>query len=277
MFGYVTANYDELDKALKERYRAVYCGICRDIHRQTSNLSRIVLSYDMAFLALLLMSLYEPEETQGKNRCLSHPMEGHPWTDNPYVSYAADMNVALAYYKALDDYRDEGKLSARLLAGLLEPYYADIRSRCPRQCEAIERCITKLSEMEKAGEENPDHPAAAFGELMAELMVYEEDLWAQTLRRMGFHLGRFVYLVDAMLDYDRDKKQGSYNPFITHEKNLIQWEEYLVLSMTACTDHYEKLPLVQDKALLDNILYSGVWVQYRGKIGKEDHHGSGSL
>lgn len=277
MFGYVTANYEELNKLQKERYRAVYCGICRDIHRQSSNFSRMVLSYDMAFLALLLMSLYEPEETRGKNRCLSHPMEGHPWTDNPYVSYAADMNVVLAYYKALDDYQDEGKHTARLLSGLLEPHYADIHSRYPRQCEAIERCIFRLSEMEKAGETNPDHPAACFGELMAELMVCREDRWAETLRRMGFQLGRFIYLVDAMLDYDRDQKKGNFNPFMTHEKNPAQWEEYLVLSMTACTDNYEKLPLVQDKALLDNILYSGVWVQYRGKMGKEDHHGSGSL
>lgn len=279
MFGYVTANYEELDVQQRERYKAVYCGICRAIPRQASELGRVILSYDMAFLALLLMSLYEPAETQGKSRCLSHPLEGHPWTDNRFISYAADMNVALAYYKALDDEADEGKLSAKLLSHLLQPHYAPIRSRWPRQCQAIETCIASISAMEKAGETNPDLPAAAFGRLMGELLVYEEDLWAESLRGMGFQLGRFIYLADAMLDYDRDQKENSYNPFLAmgQEKVPERWEDYLILAMSGCTYNYEKLPLVQDKPLLDNILYSGVWVQYRGKMRKENHHGSGSL
>ena len=90
---------------------------------------------------------------------------------------------------------------------------------------------------------------------------------------MGFSLGRFIYLADAMLDYDRDKRRKQYNPFLFREKDTEKWEEYLVLAMGRCTESYEKLPLVQDKALLDNILYSGVWVQYRGRMKKEDADG----
>ena len=109
--------------------------------------------------------------------------------------------------------------------------------------------------------------------LMAELMVRREDQWSGELRSLGFWLGRFVYLADAMLDYDRDKRKKQYNPFLSRGKDTEKWEEYLVLAMARCTDSYEKLPLVQDKALLDNILYSGVWVQYRGKTKKEDANG----
>ena len=97
MFGYVVANMDELPEELQRRYGAVYCGICREIRERASNLSRLGLSYDMAFLALLLMSLYEPEETAGKGACKLHPVTPRPWVDCEYVRYAADMNVALAY------------------------------------------------------------------------------------------------------------------------------------------------------------------------------------
>ena len=76
-----------------------------------------------------------------------------------------------------------------------------------------------------------------------------------------------------MLDYDKDAKKKRYNPLLALGKDPKKWEEYLLLAMGRCTEHYEKLPLVQDKALLDNILYSGIWVQYRSKRREEDSHG----
>lgn len=275
VFGYVNANWKELSPAQQERYGSVYCGICRSIRRNASTPARITLSYDMAFLALLHMSLYEPEETAGKNRCILHWVRPKPWVENPYVDYAADMNVALAYYKAQDDEQDEGKASARLLRKALEPHLQPIRARWPRQCQAMERCMEELSRLEKENTANPDLPASCFGRLMAELMVCREDQWAPELRSLGFSLGRFIYLADAMLDYDRDRRKKQFNPFLAmgQEKDPKKWEEYLVLAMARCTESYEKLPLVQDKPLLDNILYSGVWVQYRGKMKKEEPNG----
>ena len=267
MFGYVTASWKELTQQEKDRYGSIYCGICRRIQAQSGDLARIGLSYDMAFLAALLMSLYEPEERSGRNACLIHPVSKRPWVDNPYIRYSADMNVILSYYNALDDWQDDGKQSARLLAAALRKYVPDIESRYPRQCEAIRSCIAELSALEKAGCGNPDEPASCFGALMAELLVYEEDLWASTLRQMGDALGRFIYLLDAALDYRRDQKKGKYNPYLAMGlgEDWQRWEDYLVLTMGRATAYFEKLPLVQDKALLDNILYSGVWVNYRRK------------
>ena len=271
MFGYVTASWKELTKQEQERYGAVYCGICRRIRLQSGNTARLALSYDMAFLALLLMSLYEPEETGGKDPCLTHPINHRPWIDNPYVRYAADMNVALAYYNCLDDWQDDKKPSAKAMAGMLEKRLPDVEKRYPRQCGAIRDCIQRLGELEKKGCANPDEPAGIFGQLMAEILVYQEDLWAPQLRQMGFHLGRFIYLLDAALDYDKDKRKGKYNSFLAMDtgKDWQRWEEYLVLAMGRCTDSFERLPLVQDKAILDNILYSGVWMNYRRKRKEE--------
>lgn len=276
MFGTVIANLSELNEEQKARYSAVYCGICRQIRARSSNLSRLSLSYDMVFLALLEMSLYEPEETGGDNACILHPIKHRAWVDGPCIEYAADMNVALAYYNCLDDWEDDQKLSAKAVAGVLRKHSDAIRGRCPRQCEAIETCIRELSRLEKENCPNPDEPSNCFGRLMAELMVWQEDMWSETLRRLGFHLGRFIYLADAAMDYKSDLKRKKYNPFIAMGtgEDKPRWEEYLVLAMARCTEEFEKLPLVQDKPLLDNILYSGVWASYYGKQRQkqEEHH-----
>ena len=265
MFGYVVACLEELPEEAKKRYNAVYCGICREIRTRASNLSRLGLSYDMAFLALLLMSLYEPEETAGDNACMLHPVKKRPWVDNDCVRYAADMNVALAYYNCLDDWEDDRKLAAKAVASVFEKYMPQLQQEYPRQCQAMETCIRELSRLERESCENPDEPANCFGRLMAELLVYREDFWAEDLRQVGFHLGRFIYLTDAAMDYRRDQRKKKYNPFLAMEtgEDFQRWEQYLVLAMARCTEGYERLPLVQDKALLDNILYSGVWMSFR--------------
>lgn len=264
MFGFVTANPKELSKEQLLRYNGVYCGICRAIRTGCSQTARLGLSYDMAFLALLLMSLYEPEEVSGDRACLLHPLQKRPWTDNEYIRYAADMNIALTYYKLQDDITDDNSLASRAIAPVFAKALPRIRERWPRQCEAMEACIRQLSTLEKEGCANPDLPAGCFGQLMGELLVYAEDLWADTLRQMGNALGRFIYLADAAVDYRRDEKKHKYNPFLAMGtgQDLARWEEYLVLEMARCTEYFEKLPLVQDKSLLDCILYSGVWIEF---------------
>jgi len=273
MFGFVTANLKELTEEAKSRYQSVYCGICQRIRVQSSQPARLCLSYDMTFLALLLMSLYEPEETVVSRGCAIHPVKSKNWQDNEYIRYCADMNVALAYYKALDDYNDENRLASKTMAALLKKDCHGIFGRWPRQCEAIARCIEELNRLEKENCPNPDAPAGCFGQLMGELLVYEEDMWAPTLRKMGQALGRFIYLADAAADYRKDKKRGRYNPYIAMgmAEDRDTWKQYLVLTMARCTDYYERLPLVQDKDILDNILYSGIWVEYRRKLTEKKH------
>lgn len=281
MFGLVTASLKELDQNQLRRYNAVYCGICRCIRDREGQLSRLGLSYDMAFLAILLMSLYEPEEESGSRACVLHPVKPKPWLDNEAVRYAADMNVALAYYKALDDWNDDGKRSAKFMSGIFGKHMDKIRTGYPRQCRAIADCIETLSRMESENCANPDEPANCFGTLMGELFVCKEDYWSPHLRLMGHYLGRFIYLADAAVDYRRDVKKGKYNPFLAMGggEDFEKWEQYLVLAMAGCTDIYERLPLVQDKGILDNILYSGVWMNYRRaqKESRKEKEDGGSV
>ena len=134
----------------------------------------------------------------------------------------------------------------------------------------METCLTQLRQLEQEGCENPDEPAGCFGQLMGQLLVYREDLWAENLRQMGMALGRYIYLADAAVDYRRDTRKKQYNPFLAMGmgEDPARWEEYLILAMGRCTDHFERLPLVQDKKLLDNILYSGIWIEYRRRQGR---------
>lgn len=271
MFGYISADLKDLSKEERLRYSAAYCGVCRCIRQQAGQTSRLTLQYDMAFLSLLLMSLYEPEETCGSKACALHPIHKRPWIDAEPVRYAADMNVALAYYNCLDDWQDDHSLTAKWMAGKLSPHYSRIAQQYPRQCAAIDHCISTLSRLEEENCPNPDEMANCFGRLMAELLVWQEDLWADTLREIGFALGRFIYLADAAADYEKDRKKHKYNPYLAagiHDPAL--WDQHLVLAMARCTAAFEKLPLVQDKSILDNILYSGVWTNLRKRKQKEE-------
>ena len=163
-------------------------------------------------------------------------------------------------------------------ASVLGRSLPEIEEKYPRQCKAMADCIAQLSALEKENCQNPDLPAACFGQLMGELLVYEEDLWSPALRQMGFSLGRFIYLLDAAVDFRKDKRKGKYNPFLAmgDREDLEKWEQYLVLDMARCTEYFESLPLVQDKPLLDRILYSGVWMEFerlrpRKKDAQEEH------
>ena len=271
MFGYVNINRKELEESRQTRFNSVYCGVCRRIREQSGQLSRLGLRYDITFLSTLLMSLYEPEETSGRNACHLHPITKRPWVDNEFIRYGADMNVALACYKAQDDWQDDRKPAAKAMAGVFGKNMPRIEESYPRQCAAIAGCIADLSRLEQENCPSPDETANCFGRLMAELFVVREDFWAPTLRELGFHLGRFIYLLDAAVDFEKDKKHGKYNPYLAmgmENADWARWEDYLVLTMAKCTESYERLPLVQDKDILDNVLYSGVWLHC--KQGKKE-------
>lgn len=275
MFGFVGASAEEMTREQKDRYGKMYCGICRDIRASANQRARFCLSYDMVFLAMLLSSLYEPGETEGEKACLVHPCRPRGFRQNEFTAYAADMNIALAYYNCLDDWKDEKKLPALMMARDLEKFLPDISSRWPRQCREIEKATAQISELERDKCPTPDIPAGCFGQLMEELLVYREDHWEQYLRRTGNALGRFIYLCDAAMDLREDEKKGRYNPFLMLEDRPggKELEEFLVLTMASCTQAYEMLPLVQDKDILDNILYSGVWLQYgsrQRRLGREE-------
>lgn len=269
MFGYIRANSDDLSEEEKIRYRAVYCGLCKTIKKRYGLAARISLSYDLTFLILLFSSLYEPDEKSSTESCIVHPVKKSLNTCNKFSDYASDLTIALAYYNCIDDWNDDRNLLKKAYADLLKPQYKKVKKLLPRQCQCIEKELKVLSEIEKSDNATADEAANSFGRLMGSLFVMYDDNWAAYLYRIGFNLGRFIYMADAAVDYEDDIKKNSFNPLISLDKKPSEMRPVLMHILGEVSESFESLPLVEDVQLLRNILYSGVWLKYNEKVEKK--------
>ena len=265
MFGYLAASPRLLTEEELSRYKAAYCGLCRVLKERYGQFSRLTLNYDMTFLVLLLNSLYEPPEKSGNNICIAHPLEKRLWWTSEVTDYAADMNIALSYLKCIDDWKDDGKLAARSEAKLLEKSYCSIKEKYPRQCLAMEESISALSELEKENNEDPDAASETFGALLGEVFIYRDDIWKDMLYNTGCGLGRFIYLLDAVTDLERDAASGAYNPLKSYRgmpDNEQRFRDILKIFLGDAVSAFNMLPLVQDVSILKNILCIGLWTPF---------------
>lgn len=275
MFGYVMANKPELKIREFDRYKGYYCGLCRQLKRRNGRLSQLTLTYDMTFLILLLSSLYEPAEREERHRCMIHPGKKQKMLCNEITDYAADMNVLLSYYHFKDDWKDEKKVSGLFGMGAFARRAEKIAGKYPEKSRVIRDKLADLTELEGQNETRPDVISRPFGELMAELFCYRQDAFAEILRRFGFFLGKYIYLMDAYMDLEKDQKNGSFNPFASVWEGADQEadrdgeatgkEEFegrimqmLEGTMREAVVEFEKLPLEMDLPILRNILYEGV-------------------
>ena len=178
-------------------YRSFYCGLCRELREKYGISGQITLSYDMTFVILLLSGLYEPKTYKGTTRCILHPVRKQPVRKSEVTEYCADMNVLLTYYKCLDDWKDDRKYVKLGYAKLLEGKNNRLLKLYPDKAKRIVELLDELGELEKAGETDVDKMSGIFGHIMEEIFAYRQDEWERSLRRMGFYLGKFIYLLDA--------------------------------------------------------------------------------
>lgn len=265
MFGYVTICEPELKVKDLKKYRAYYCGLCRILKEDYGFMGQMTLTYDMTFAVILLSSLYESQTETRMHRCKVHPVKKQFMLTNEITSYAAAMNVLLAYYHMEDDWNDEHKVSSLMTKSLIYRKAERISEQYPRQSGGIRKWLRELDECEKEGSTDIDRTAGCFGHLMEELFVYREDIWEKNLRWMGFFLGKFIYLMDAYEDLPEDIEKGRYNPL----KQLYEQEDYeermqqiLCMMIAESTAEFERLPCLVDVDILRNILYDGVWSRY---------------
>ena len=267
MFGYVVINQSDLSEEELLRYRQCYCGLCHSLKERSGNLSRLMLTFDLTFLTLLLQALYEKEERENAGPCIIHPFKKQSWWQSEITDYAADMTVLLGYQKLMDDWNDDCN-PLRLWESLpFKRHYRRIAQRYPRQSEVLEDRMAKLSFMEIQGEQDPDKAAGLFGDIMAEIFVYQEDYWSDTLRKMGQALGRFIYLMDAVVDLEKDRKTGNYNPLkeLPDSKDN-HYRDFLEMLLGETVYYFDRLPIVDDVQIIKNILCSGVWSEYMRKF-----------
>lgn len=265
MFGYVNVNKPELKVREYYQFKAYYCGLCRKLKELYGPLGQMTLSYDMTFAIVLLTSLYEQETEHTTGRCLLHPAQKHDFLINEITEYAAKMNLVLAYYHFLDDWADEHKASALVSARSLHRQVQSVRREYPVQCRAIRRELGRLRRLEAQNCTDLDQVSACFGRLMGAILLWKKDGWAEPLRRLGFFLGKFIYLMDAWEDLEEDKKEGRYNVLSDRSRSEEFEQEcgqILNMMMAECSRAFEQLPCLQDAGILRNILYAGVWNRY---------------
>lgn len=263
MFGYITASRKQLAPESWQRYSRLYCGLCRELGRRCGTASKLTLTYDMTFLVTVLSSVARSPEESGLLRCAAHPLRRRGYIRTEYTAYAADMNVLLAYHNLLDNWQDDRSLISLAGARTIRAQAQRIAAEYPRQNEAVRSALGELALMEQRGENNPDLPAACFGRLMAEIFVPDECAMQQELRAFGFALGRLIYIMDTCVDFARDIRKMKYNPLTGC--TISDFEPMLELLAAECTRCFEALECERDRDIMENILYCGLWTNYRRK------------
>ncbi len=265
MFGYIAVNKSEMKFREFDIYHSYYCGICRELKKKYGGLGQLSLSYDMTFLAILLTGLYEPETRVGSCKCVAHPFESHETRNNIFTEYAADMNMLFACYKCQDDWEDERKFGKYAYGRMLEAKAGRLKKEYADKVRTISLMMQDFSDAERSGDADIDTLAGLFGRIMAEIMAAREDEWADNLRRLGFFLGKFIYLCDAYEDVEKDIRKGMPNPLKQKFESPDFEEEcktILMMMISECCKEFEKLPILENVEILRNILYSGVWGRY---------------
>ena len=218
MFGYVRPLVAELRVSEAERYRALYCGLCRAMGRTTGQLSRLTLSYDLTFFAAVRMILEGAEPVFAPMRCPAHPASRRLTVQpHPALSFTAAVSAMLADAKTDDDLADERGFP-RLKSALRKPFTASLSRRAaallpPDTDDRIALLLSRLAEKEREGCPSLDETASLFGDLMGFLFALGLDgEGAETARRIGAAVGKFVYVCDAADDLADDVRRGRYNP-----------------------------------------------------------------
>ena len=272
MFGYVRINKMDLTFREFDYYKGYYCGLCKYLKENHGEVSRLSLNYDITFLILILTALYKLDSDITYERCIANPLKKKMRIVNEITEYAASMNILLSYYKLEDNlYDDNGikdKLAYELYKGKLKKAY----EKYPQKAEYIKQQLGNLRELENQESKSIDKVSNTFGNLMGEIFVYKKDEYEQNLRNIGFNLGKYIYILDAYEDLEEDNKKGRYNPFIDYidkkEELKNKVDRLISMSLGMATKNIEQLNLEFNKSIIDNIIYSGVYLRYKSILEK---------
>lgn len=217
MFGYVKPVAAELLVREHEFYRALYCGICRSMQKNTGRLSAMALTYDSVFYALVRMMLTGDTCTARRFHCAVHPCRCRQCVEEtPTLAFTARAFAVLAYGRVRDEQADRrGLIRIPLFFAARVLRRAARRAALPQLGEYMQAELSALAALEKEKCASLDRVADCSGRMLA--AFFEEGLAGEAqeiAHDIGYHLGRFVALADAAEDYEKDKKNGNYNPYL---------------------------------------------------------------
>ncbi len=268
MFGYVRPDTPYLYIKDQTLYEALYCGVCKGIGRACGQLARMGLTYDVAFLSALLHNLLGQDVKIEKQHCLTHCIRVKQMAEvDELTKQLGALNTELAYYKCVDDIQDGDKGGVKKLA--FSRGHKRAEKQYPALCAIVREGMCAQEKMERAETDSVDRAADPFATMMGRLSEYflaekkSSDAYA-----LFYDVGKWVYLIDALDDYDKDVKKNAYNPFryaygAASKCALIteQAEELRFLFGTLFSDIHERLtrlPMGFNRDLVDNVLLRGL-------------------
>ena len=266
MFGYIRISKGELKIKEYELYRGVYCTLCKVLGKNYGLVSRFTLNYDFTFLTLLNMSLKDGCDMFSQKRCTFNPLKKCNFckqTDSFEMPAAAAM--IMAYYKLLDNIADEKGIK-KIGYYILKPFLKSANKKAGKSYPNIEKIVVDyISNQNKLEKDNctqtdiaADPTAVALSQIL--MLCSEDSSQKRVLERIGYCLGRYIYLTDAYIDLKEDIKKGRYNVLKNKPQNEV--DDYIKKQIYFCINEackaFELLDIKKYKPILGNILYLGL-------------------
>lgn len=274
MFGYVRINKMDLTFREYEHYKAYYCGLCKYLKRNHTELYRMTINYDITFLIVLLSSIYQPSAQVFHEKCIVDPVKKKKHIINEITEYAASMNILLAYYKLEDDVNDEGDIKSRLVRRAYRKSFKTAYDKYPQKADFIKACLGELRSLEEDQSTSIDQTSNCFARLLEEIFDYKDDEYRDRLRKVGFNIGKYIYIMDAYEDLDQDLEKGRYNPFSSYKDDReglkVKVDKLIGMTLARLEEAILNLDIKVNKSIIDNIIYSGVYLRYKGLINGAD-------
>ncbi|MDO4608540.1 MAG: DUF5685 family protein [Clostridia bacterium] len=270
MFGYIRASKPELKVKEYEAYKAVYCSLCKKLGKNYGILSRFTLSYDFTFLAMLNMALNDGCEGYVQKRCAFNPLKKCNYCkDLAPLDMPSAAAMIMLYYKILDNIADE-KGVKKIGYYLLKPIFSRAHKKAARAYPQIETAVSQYisaqNALELANCTSIDEAADPTAKVMQQIlpMCSNDETQKRVLDRLGYCLGRYIYLLDAAVDLADDIKTGSYNVLKGRAEGDVN--EYVKITLTPqlyfCVNEaaraFELLDIKKYKTILGNIIYLGL-------------------
>lgn len=275
MTGYVRAYKPEMKIKNYEEYRGIYCSLCRVLGKRYGLFARLILSYDFTFFAILLMSVQDEKVCFEKGHCPFNPAKRCNYCKNTEIlEYTADAAILTAYCRILDNIQDESffkKIAMRLIQPVFYLYYKKAKRYAPEAAATVSSLMKNQRAVEESKTGNIDEAANPSAEALSLLISQKASgREERILKRIGYLLGRWVYITDAYFDREEDGKKGSYNPFNIEEKSENDIKAMLNITVGEMISAYELLQVRQFDDVIRNVFVDGLYFVIENNGGRKN-------
>lgn len=269
MFGYLDIDKNKLEDGQRGLWQTFMCGLCFSTKKLYGNISRTFISNDVNFFNVLFHSVTQTEVVVKEQRCFSHPLKKRPvLQQTDLTDKLATANVLLTYWNIYDDVVDGNSTKKKAALKLLKGAYTRAQKDFAELDGMLERRYGQLREMEQSDCASLDRVAHAFAQLSQDfcVLVLGNDA-TEHLQTLCYNVGKWIYLIDALDDAEKDIKRRNYNPFVAFysahsvkdlaaKRDELQFEMYAVLNRIA--QSYNDLNLTKYTCILNNVLFDSI-------------------